>query len=456
MGLNKIKIEDDMNIENKWKQGDVGEYFEMKNSQLFFGTNYTRRFNENTRLENRISYQYYESNRYSEAIEFKNVNRRKDYKNLMGEGRIDFTYSLFHRVDSRNFLEAGTGAFLLMTSLHDNIYDDSENPIHLRSIDKNSSLVKLYGQWRHRFNDKISITPGFYSHYYILTNNFSIEPRVGMQWKTSLNTSINFGTGLYSQLQPRLIYFYQNETGQLPNKSVRFTDSWQTVAGLNRKLAGSFRFKTEIYYQYLFNVPVIVDIEQESILNYDQEDDIWFSSAYVNKGTGKNYGIEFTLEKFLSNNYYFLITSSLYQSKYKGLDKIERNTKYNGNYSLNVLGGYEWKVGKNNLLLTNIKAGYFGGKRKLSSRFVTDDLGSRVEHIYSQAYTIQYPDYFRLDVNINMKLNFTGFAVEFFIELANLTNHKNIWTQYYNIDKQKEVYLYHYGFTPIAGVKVYF
>ena len=455
LGLNKIKIEDDMNDEEEWAQGDIGEYVDMKDYQLFFGANYTRRFTENTRLENRLSYQYYESYKDVESIAFKNVRRWKDYTSTIGEGRVDWISSLFHRINSRNFLEAGIGCNFFMTNLHDKRYDSTENPIPLHDIDKNSLLIKMYGQWQHRFNDKITVTPGFYSHYYILTNNFSIEPRVGLLWKTSLNTALNFGTGLYSQLQPRLIHFYQDRNGQLPNKSLHFTDSWQTVAGFNWKFAKSFRLKTEIYYQYLYNVPVLEDIPQESILNFD-EDNMWFTSSFVNKGTGQNYGIELTLEKFLSKNFYFLITSSLYQSKYKGYDKVERNTKFNGNYSLNVLGGYELKIGKNNLLSINVKAGYFGGKRRLLSNLVTDNFGTRIEYDYSQAYTIQYPDYFRLDLNLNMKMNFKKWALEFFVELANITNHKNIWTQYYNVNKQEEIYIYHYGFTPIGGVKVYF
>ena len=454
IGANKIKIEDDMYDEKKWKPEEKGEYADMKDYQLFFGANYTHRFSPNTRLENRLSYQYYQSKEDVEAIAFKNVQRWKYHTSKMGEGRMDWTSSLFHRVNARNFLEAGIGGNFFMTNLHNLRYDSLENPIPLHDIDKNSLLIKLYGQWQHRFNDKITITPGFYSQYYLLTNSFSIEPRLGIQWKTSANTSLNFGTGLYSQLQPRLVYFYQDENEQLPNNSLGFTKSWQTVAGFNWRFAKSFRLKTEIYYQHLFNVPVIEDIPQESILNFDENFN-WLVS-FVNKGTGQNYGVELTIEKFLTKQFYFLITSSFYQSKYKGYDQIERNTKFNGNYTLNVLGGYEWKIGKNNLLSANTKLSYMGGKRRVEARMVTDYFGTRIEYDYAQAYQSQYPAYFRWDINLNMKMNFKKWAFEIFAELANITDHKNIWTQYYNVDKQKEIFIYHYGFTPIAGVKVYF
>ena len=288
----------------------------------------------------------------------------------------------------------------------------------------------------------------------MLTNNFSLEPRIGMQWKTSLNTTLNFGTGLYSQLQPRLICFYQDNDGHFPNQSLKFTQSWQTVAGINWKFAKSFIIKNEIYYQYLYNVPVTMEVPQESLLNFG-DDNNW-DYAFVNKGTGQNYGIELTLEKFLTNNYYFLATVSLYQSKYKGYDNIKRDTKYNGNYVFNLLGGYELKISKNNFLSPNIRISHIGGKRRIPARFVTDNFGTRVQYDYNNAYTIQYPAYFRFDLNINMKMNFKSWSLEFFVELANITNHKNVWTQRYDVNNQEEIFIYHYGFMPIGGVKAYF
>lgn len=97
-----------------------------------------------------------------------------------------------------------------------------------------------------------------------------------------------------------------------------------------------------------------------------------------------------------------------------------------------------------------------GGKRRIDGKFVTDEYGTRVEYDYLNAYKNQYSPYFRWDINLNLKMNFKKWALEFFVELANITNHKNVWMQYFNLDTQKEVYVYHYGFTPIAGLKVYF
>ncbi|MBK9734752.1 MAG: hypothetical protein IPO92_07230 [Saprospiraceae bacterium] len=69
-----------------------------------------------------------------------------------------------------------------------------------------------------------------------------------------------------------------------------------------------------------------------------------------------------TLEKFFSKSYYGLITASVFQSKYKGSDGIERNTAFNNEYVLNILGGKEWKVGKNTAITTDFKFTHAGGR----------------------------------------------------------------------------------------------
>ena len=456
LGASQIKMADDMTDETQWQSGDIGQNTTMNNYQLFFGANYTHRFSTNTRLENRFSYQDFESKINTDLITFQNTNRQKNYSMITGEGRAAWTSTVFHRINSRNFLEAGMGADFFLTNVHDQFYDSTETPTVLHNANKNSSLIKLYTQWQHRFNDNVSITPGVYGHFYTFTNDFSIEPRLGMQWKTSSNTSINFGTGLYSQLQPRLVYFYQDENEQLPNNSLGFTRSWQTVAGFNWKFAKSYRLKTEIYYQYLYHVPVIEDIPQESILNFGDDFSNSWDYVFVNKGTGQNYGVELTMEKFLTNHFYFLITTSLYQSKYRGYDKIERNTKFNGNYSVNVLGGYEWKLGKNILLSANTKISYMGGNRYIPVRVISNNFEAIVDYDYAQTYTKRFPDYFRLDLNVNMKTNFKRWAFEIFMEVNNITNHKNVWYQYYNVNKEEEVFIYQYGLMPMGGCRVYF
>jgi hypothetical protein len=297
------------------------------------------------------------------------------------------------------------------------------------------------------------MTPGIYGQVYTLNSDYTVEPRIGFKWDASSQSSFSLGNGLFSQLQPRQVYFFE-EAGIKKNEKLKMSKSWQTVAGYQQKLNAGMHLKTEIYYQSLFNIPVIRDIPEESILNFGDDFYNQWDYAFVNKGTGRNYGIEMTLEKFFDKQYYFLLTASLFDSKYRGYDKVERSTKYSGNYAFNALFGYEWKIGTKSLVSVNTKMAYVGGKRLVPLSVTVTD--SSFEYDYTKAYNEKLPDYFRLDLNLNMKNNFKSLSIEWFFEVTNITNHQNIWQKYFNASRNKEEYIYQYGVFPVGGCRVYF
>jgi hypothetical protein len=102
-----------------------------------------------------------------------------------------------------------------------------------------------------------------------------------------------------------------------------------------------------------------------------------------NDGTGYNYGAELTLEKFYDRGYYFLYTASVFESKYRGSDGVLRNTAFNGNYVLNLLGGKEWKIGERHTLIVDFRGTYSGGKRYIPVDLTASRLSRRVTHEFS-------------------------------------------------------------------------
>ena len=441
-----------------WTEGERAPDRTEKFGQIFTGLNYTHRFNAFTRLENRFSYQWSRDAFYRNDIEFPSCNvfynvETQEHR----EGRIAYNSTLNHRINAKNLLKSGIGADLYLTDLHRKIEDGTL----LFNSNHNTALLKAFTQWQYRLSNSFSIIPGVYGQYYTLNNDFSIEPRLGFKWDATQKTSFTLGSGLHSQLQHRLIQFYEYDGGKIVNKNLKMSKSWQTVAGYNQKLGKGMHLKTEIYYQWLFNVPVSPNIPEESLLNYGQDEfyEKEMIEMLVNKGTGHNYGIEITFEKFFDKHFYFLLTTSLYDSKYKGYDKIERRTRYAGNYAFNALFGYEWKLGKRCLLSANTKVAYIGGKREVPINTVFIDSISDIYQLkfdYAQAYKKRLPDYFRVDLNINMKTNFKRWSFEWFIELVNITNHKNIRAKFYDTKFKRFEYIYQYGFTPNFGFKFYF
>ena len=78
-----------------------------------------------------------------------------------------------------------------------------------------------------------------------------------------------------------------------------------------------------------------------------------------------NYGIDITFEKYITNGFYYMVTASLFDSRYKTDLGKWYNTRYNRNYAVNLLGGKEWMVGRNkqNMFGLNMRLTLQGGER---------------------------------------------------------------------------------------------
>ena len=92
---------------------------------------------------------------------------------------------------------------------------------------------------------------------------------------------------------------------------------------------------------------------------------MFFNQILTSEGTGRNFGVDITLERYLKNGLYYLVSGSIFDAKYTAADGIERNTRFNKNYVANALIGKEWPIGKekNNLFSANIRFNYLGGNR---------------------------------------------------------------------------------------------
>ena len=117
------------------------------------------------------------------------------------------------------------------------------------------------------------------------------------------------------------------------------------MAGFDIALKKLTYFKTEIYYQYLYNIPILKningidpsDIELAfSTINLSEE---YLAKVLKNGGTGENYGVEVTLEQKFLGDSYFLINATIYDSKYTGSDGLNRDSRYNGIFAYNILAG---------------------------------------------------------------------------------------------------------------------
>jgi hypothetical protein len=418
--------------------------------------------NNKLNLENIISLSYTISHISEDKFTILSPEPSPYYRQKSDENGIDFSTTLRYKPNPKNIFQSGISLKMLNYQFIDSTKSGTDFIVNLDQKG-NYNLLKSYVQWQHRFTDDIIVYSGLHFMLFTYNNKYSLEPRFGLKYSRFSGHSINFGFGLHSQLLPRMFYVVENETspGEIDpmNKTLGFSRSMHFVFGYNYLISKNLRLKTESYYQYLYDIPVKRGDPVYSMLNFGANyfDQLPIIDSLENKGTGKNYGIELTLEKFLNMGYYTLLTASLYESKYKGYDGIERNTAFNGNYILNALAGKEFKIGKRNFVSLNTKITYAGGLRYIP--FDVEQTGpSRFVQVFDQerAYEESRNDYFRLNGRLGYKLIMKKFSAELAIDLMNITNHKDIFTEHFNSSTGEMEYAWQFSFMPIGFLRFQF
>ena len=300
----------------------------------------------------------------------------------------------------------------------------------------NAALIQPYVQWKYKISDKLVLNTGLHSQYFTLNNSFSgIEPRIGIRWNISNKQTLSAGIGMHSQIQPLYTYFYRKYLSDgsfvLHNFNMGFTKSTHYIVSYDRPVLKNARIKIEAYYQQLSDIPVEVKSSSFSMANAGSGYTRLFPDSLENKGTGKNYGVEFTLEKFFSKKYFFMITASLYESKYKGSDNIERDTDFNGNFILNLLGSKEFKTGEKSSLTLGTKITTAGNKRYGPIDSLQTEMTGEVVYLDKTRNSLQFDDYFRADLQINFKINAKKVTHTIGFDIVNIFDTKNVLTLTY-------------------------
>ncbi len=170
----------------------------------------------------------------------------------------------------------------------------------------------------------------------------------------------------------------------------------------------------------------------------------------IPSGIGRNYGLELTVEKHYSKNYFILFNTSVYSSKYKlNKEDIWKNTRYNGNVIVNLSGGKDFKVGKEkqNRLGISTKILTFGG-----ARFpVLDEDQLAQNGIYTATEDLigRTKQYLRWDLRLAYLRNKRRYSWELSLDVQNVTNHKNERKRTFDYGTLDYDIKYQFGILPI-------
>ena len=429
------------------------------------GLTHTYFFNQNTSIESIFSYSG-SKNYYSEDSLDRFYQPVTIWDEDFRHSALRYSGTINSKISSRNTIRSGIIASRLSFNLTSREADNAERILRTRVNQQgNTYLWQGFFQWMHRFSETLSFNAGIHSMWLGLNNNKTIEPRAGLKWAFAPGQSINAGFGVHSRMESLATYFGQQQTVEgtvvLPNQNLDLMKSYHYVLGYDRMFGRDWHLRLEAYYQDLDKVaiaPAGVDDQQWQTFALINNDSGYIYDTLVSEGSGRNYGIELTLEKYFTDNWYMLATSSLFESKYTGRDGIERDTYYNGNFVNNLLIGKEYKLGPGgkNILSINSKLIWAGGRRTTPIDFEKSAANDQTELYFDRRYSIRQPDYSRMDLRVAYSINRKSTTSTISLDIQNVTNRQNIFGQYYDRDEDEVVYSYQLGLLPVLNYRLEF
>ena len=371
--------------------------------------------------------------------------------------RWSTTGTIRHRASSRLVLSGGyiiDGTRYSLYSVLDKGLSSEYIPVDVTGA---TLQVQAYGQASWRPVDDLQIMIGVHSSYYTLGTASALEPRLGVVYQLSQDMSLRAGLGMHSQAQNIYVYNVQVQATPdatlLPNSDLDLTRSRHATLEWQWFVKDHTRLRVEGYAQWISRAPVERRPSSYSALNAGADFFPTPKAYLVNEGTGVNRGLEFTLERFMRDGLYYMLTASVFSSTYSGSDDIIRNTAFNNGYVVNALAGYTFGISTSSSLTVSARMNTSGGRFLTPVDLQQSQFAGRAVYDESNAFSERQKSYFRTDVRIGYQMELEGSTLEIAMDLMNVTNHENVFIQTYNARSNRVVYQYQQGFIPVPTIR---
>ncbi len=440
--------------------------FYRSNSKFFantgaVGATNTRLFRNQSFLKTALVFSGTKNGYYQDKMESDYTTFTREYQQRYDQTKVTLSTVYTQKISAKSNIRTGIILNQLGYSLKQNDRTDTTVLLEKINVKGGTQTAQAFFQWNYKLTSRLTTNVGLHYFQLFLNNSNSLEPRASLKYELTPKNNLSLGYGLHSQLQPIGVYFAKNQNvdnvNPTPNKNLGLSKAHHLVVGYDRIINEFSHIKTEVYYQHLYNIPVSRDLNSTfSILNVT---DGYNTEALDNKGLGRNYGAELTYERFLHKNLYYLLSASLYDSKYRAPDGKWYNTRYNTNYALTFTAGKEWPLtrkGKNRVIGFNIKSIFVGGYRYTPIDLQASIAAGETKFQESKSFEEKNPDYYRLDIRFSVKRNFKHLTSTFALDIQNTTNRKNVGGQYFDSHTGQVKYWYQTPLLPLLSYRLEF
>lgn len=290
------------------------------------------------------------------------------------------------------------------------------NAVPAQQLNRNAHYGYInYTLQKGKFYSELGAQHMVYSNY--KNTNIGIAARVQYLFNQKHLASITFNNA--SQMQQtrdnarayNFRYAFDNYKVQ-PNRGMMGTANYYYT---NTRM---MQLSAQIFYQRLYNVATG---GITSVLNNFESDML---TNYANNGEGRNVGMNLSLEKPLLNNFYYLVSVSVYDAHVK-IRGQWYDSRYNGNYSLQYTGGYERKNKRENTWGINVHAIYAGGLRVKQLDSAQSVYSETTIFEATPAFSKKLKDYFRTDLRLTYRINGKRSNTLLALDIQNITGNEN-------------------------------
>ncbi|CAG4994692.1 hypothetical protein DYBT9275_01446 [Dyadobacter sp. CECT 9275] len=440
---NTLKADKDTTL---WEFQKDGSNIFYKNKMGALGITHALVLNKGTSLQSTLLGSGLTTSREEFAVNPKDFSTALKQTEELSKSRLSVSSIIATRFSDKTRLK--TGAFLTLQS---DMVGTSAKPAPADHTVE-GFVLEPFASFNHHLTSRLSTEVGVHYLYYSLTGSSSVEPRAALRFQVTSSQQLSFSYGLHSQLQLPQVYISGKEGNPAlkGNADLGPSKSHHFVVGYQKNFRKNNSLKVEAYLQELYHIPVSGSASNSfSALNLVETN---IDTKLVSTGTGRNYGIEATFQKYLTSELYVLLAGSVYKSTYEGSDGIRRDSRFAGGHTFSFTGGKEFKSG-NSTWGVNTKILWAGGFRDTPIDAVLSASTGVTEYLEQEAFTLKMKDYFRPDLRIYWKKSRRSYSRTLAIDIQNVTGTKNEAFGYYDTYKKQTVIQHQLGLIPVLSYR---
>jgi CarboxypepD_reg-like domain/TonB-dependent Receptor Plug Domain/TonB dependent receptor len=282
------------------------------------------------------------------------------------------------------------------------------------------ALISLYAQDDWTVDERWSFQGGLRFEYQDASKVIKVGPRFSGRYNMTDLITVKAATGIY--------YQYLN---LVSNEAFSFFDMWipidekmktprsmDYVLGIETHPYEDYDFNIETYYKTYANIG---EFKQEATQAVE-------INELFDIGKGRAYGAEFFLQKKSGNvtGYIGYSLSWTYRNFAAINEGNDFQPKYDRRHDVSVIANYRlaenWKLGAvytyaTGQTYTEAVARYILGTRERQDAFI----------LPGEQYNRRLEPYHRLDVSITKHTTFLGVTGNWYVQIFNVYNHRNVW-----------------------------